>query len=432
MIWVVYNVLFAIGYSLMLPYFIFRMVRRGGYLKGFLERLCVFDAAAAAKIRERPRIWIHAVSVGEIMVALRFIDEFRTQEPSVAFMLTTTTSTGHSIATGRLNASDVIAYFPVDFPFVIRRALDLFRPRALVLVESELWPNLVRLTAARGIPVILVNGRMSERSERGYRIVRVFFEKAINKVKLLCVQTPDDERRMVALGAKSSLVRVTGSAKYDLTNVDSSGLSRVEAALKTLGVTRDNLLIVAGSTWPGEESILVDIFKTLRARIPNLRLAIVPRHAERAAKVAAEIRSSGLSVVRRSEVGPQGTLPGDVILVDTTGELIGFYACATVVFVGKSLTKTGGQNIIEPATFGKPIIVGPHMQNFAGVIRDFLAARAIIQVVDASELEAAFSKLLGDPGLRQEYGERAVALVNAKKGAVRLTVELVRDAMKIG
>ena len=237
---------------------------------------------------------------------------------------------------------------------------------------------------------------------------------------------------MVALGAKSSLVRVTGSAKYDLTNVDSSGLSRVEAALKTLGVTRDNLLIVAGSTWPGEESILVDIFKTLRARIPNLRLAIVPRHAERAAKVAAEIRSSGLSVVRRSEVGPQGTLPGDVILVDTTGELIGFYACATVVFVGKSLTKTGGQNIIEPATFGKPIIVGPHMQNFAGVIRDFLAARAIIQVVDASELEAAFSKLLGDPGLRQEYGERAVALVNAKKGAVRLTVELVRDAMKIG
>ncbi|MEI6219352.1 MAG: glycosyltransferase N-terminal domain-containing protein, partial [bacterium] len=242
MIWVVYNILFAIGYSMMLPYFIFRMVRRGGYLKGFLERLCVFDAAAAARIRERPRIWIHAVSVGEILVALRFIDEFRVQEPGVAFVLTTTTSTGHSIAAARLNASDVIAYFPVDFPFVIRRALDLFRPRALVLVESELWPNLVRLTAGRGIPVILVNGRMSERSERGYKIVRVFFEKAINKVKLLCVQTPDDERRMVALGAKPSLVRVTGSAKYDLTDVDNSGLSRVEAALKTLGVTRDNLL----------------------------------------------------------------------------------------------------------------------------------------------------------------------------------------------
>lgn len=430
MIWIAYNVLFSVGYLLMLPYFIFRMARRGGYLKGFLQRFCVYSDSEKARIMERPRVWVHAVSVGEVQVALRFIEEFRAQEPGAAFLLSTTTSTGHAIAAGKLSATDVLAYFPVDFPVVIRKALALFKPRCLVLIEGELWPNLIRIAAACGVPVCVVNGRLSEKSERRYRMVKVFFKNAINKMTLVCVQTQADERRLLALGARPELVRVMGSAKYDVARADGTEWSAVEAVLRTLGVGRDDLLIVGGSTWPGEEAILADVFKRLRGSITNLRLVVVPRHAERASNAVSEISGRGLCVSLRSSVGKPGHEHGEVIVVDTTGELMGFYSRACVVFVGKSLTAHGGQNIIEPAILGKPIVVGPNMQNFSGIISDFLDADAVIQIADAAGLEAAFRQLLCDSALRQKYGARAAALVLSKKGSLRATVELVRKTLK--
>lgn len=429
MTWFAYNVLFAIGYLLMLPYFVFRMVRRGGYLKGFLQRLCVFSDAERARIGEQPRVWVHAVSVGEIQIALRLIDEFRAQEPGASFLLTTTTSTGHAIASRNLKAVDCLAYFPVDFPFVVKKALALFRPRALILVEGELWPNVIRACARGGIPVFVVNGRMSDKSERGYKVLRVFFQRAINCVKLLCVQTRDDERRFVGLGASPERVRVMGSTKYDIADADPSSAARVAEVLRTMGVSGSDLLLVGGSTWPGEEAILVELYKKFRSTTPNLRLALVPRHAERAAGVAAEIGRHGLTVALRSRAGKPGFVTGDVILVDTTGELMGLYACASVVFVGKSLTEHGGQNFIEPAALGKPVIVGPHTENFPGVTRDFLDADAIMQVADAAGLEQAASRLLADAALRQTYGTRAAQLVKSRKGVLRSTVELVRAEM---
>jgi len=368
--------------------------------------------------------------VGEVQIALRFMDEFRVKEPKAAFLLTTTTSTGHGIAGKRLNADDVLAYFPVDFPVVIKKALTLFKPRALVLIEGELWPNLIRIAAANDIPVFLVNGRVSEKSERRYRMVRVFFKNAINRMTLVCVQTPTDERRLLSLGARPDLVRVTGSAKYDVARADDTGVPAVAAVLNTLGVGRDDLLIVGGSTWPGEEAILADVFKSLRGRIANVRLVIVPRHAERARSAAAEISGRGLCVSFRSDVDKPGHERGDVIVVDTTGELMSFYSRASVVFVGKSLAAHGGQNIIEPAILGKPIVVGPNMQNFPGIMRDFLDADAVVQVDDAAGLKIAIEKLLSDPALRQKYGVRAAAVVQSKKGSLRSTVELVAGAMK--
>ncbi len=413
------------GYLLMLPYFIFRMARRGGYLKGFLQRLCIFSASDRAKIAKARRVWVHAVSVGEIQVALQFMSKLREMDPATSFLLTTTTSTGHSVASKSLHPADCLAYFPVDFPLVVRRALRLFRPRALVLVEGELWPNLVRACAGHGIPVFVVNGRMSAKSERGYGMLRTFFERAINQVTLLCVQTPEDRERLIRLGARPERVRVMGSTKYDIAESDGQVAARVAALLKSMGVTEGAPILVGGSTWPGEEAVMAEILKKLRARHRDLRLVLVPRHAERAAGIAAEIGRCGLSVGLRSMARKPGFVSGDVILVDSTGELMGFYSMASVVFVGKSLTEHGGQNFIEPAALGKPVVVGPNTENFPGVIRDFLAADAIVQVQDAAGLENAVGKLLDDPSLRIAYGTRAAELVRSKRGAMHATVELV-------
>jgi len=431
-IWILYNVLFLIGYMLLLPRFMVRMARRGGYRKDFMQRFGVFSEADIARLRAKPRIWIHAVSVGEMLIALKFMEEYRAGNPGMAFFLTTTTSTGHGIAAKRMNSDDVLAYFPVDLPVFMSRELDLVQPRAVILIESELWPNLIRLAKWRGIPAILVNGRISARSVKGYRIVRVFFEKAINMMSLLCVQTPEDAQRLIELGASESSIKVMGTAKYDVADINNAAASGTERLLKKAGVGPGSLLLVGGSTWPGEETILLGIFKRLRESIPGLRLVLVPRHAERAAKVTAEIRNNGLSEVRWSALAGDGSNPaGDVILVDTTGELMGLYSCATVVFVGKSLTEHGGQNVIEPALFGKPIIVGPNMENFEGVMRDFKDSVAIVQVRDAVELEHTIESFLLDGDRRRAIGQRARSVVKGQRGVVSATAGLVRDLLSI-
>ena len=320
---------------------------------------------------------------------------------------------------------DVLLYFPADFPLIVNRVLDILNPTLILLTESELWPNLVRKAKARGIPIVLVNGRISESSFRGYRRLRVFFARVLRWVDLLLVQSETDRRRLVELGADPAAVRVMGSAKYDVTRLDAAGREGIGQALRACSITPASLIFVGGSTWKGEEGILLDLLKRLRAEFPNLKLILVPRHAERRAEVEAEIRARGLTHVRRSEIGKGGaaeTAAPDVLLVDTTGELKDFYAAADVIFVGKSLASRGGQNVIEPAALGKPVIVGPYMSNFEAVVADFLAADAIVQVPDAAALEAAARALLADRDRCQEMGRRAKAVVEAKKGAVRESV----------
>lgn len=427
MIWILYNALFAVGYTLMLPYFVFRMCRRGGYLEGFVQRFAVFKPGELARINERRRVWIHAVSVGEIKVAFRIMDSMRAARPGIAFFLTTTTSTAHALAVKKLAADDFCAYFPVDVPFVIRRELAIVQPLALLLVEGELWPNLIRIACDGNIPVMLVNGRISESSVRGYRLAGVFFRRVINRLKLLCVQSEADAARLRDLGTDPRLVRMMGSAKYDEAAAGVSAGEAARRALDAAGIQACHRLIVCGSTWPGEERILLDVFRRIRTSCPDARLVLVPRHAERAAAVEKEIRRTGLSYARRRALETAGApRPGvDVLLVDTTGELMGFYSCADVVFVGKSLAGRGGQNIIEPAILGKPVIVGPHMENFPGVIDDFLEAGAIVTVRDAAGLEEAFMELLADRSRREEMGARARLTVEKNRGAIAKTVGAV-------
>ncbi|MBU4199532.1 MAG: 3-deoxy-D-manno-octulosonic acid transferase [Verrucomicrobia bacterium] len=427
MIWLFYNCLFPIVYLLMLPRFLIRMRRRGGYCRGFLQRFGIYEPALLARLQARRRTWIHAVSVGEIFVALQFMEAVRTRRPGAAFVLTTNTSTGHAIAEKQIGPEDLLLYFPIDFPPVMRRILNRLNPLALVLVESELWPNLVRQSKRRGIPVMLLNGRLSDRSYPRYRKIRFLTRRLLALIDLFCVQGEEERRRLIDLGADAARIRVMGSAKYDVAAAAPNGLIPAAALLKRAGFSAQARLLVGGSTWPGEETVLLALHQKLRASQPEARLVLVPRHMERAGAVAAEIEKNGLAFRRWSAMG-YGTAVSqaaeDVLLVDTTGDLKHFYAAADVIFVGKSLTSHGGQNIIEAAVFAKPIIVGPFMENFRAVIADFLTARAVIQIRDPADLEQAVTDLWTHEEKRRGYGERARQVVQEKAGAIRASVDL--------
>lgn len=419
MIWLIYNLLFPVLFLVMLPYFLFRMCRRGGYAQGFMQRLAVYDDGLKARLKERPRVWIHAVSVGETYVALRFMEEWRLSQPDIAFVMSVNTSTAHTLATKVLNKADVLVYFPVDFPFIIRRVLELLKPRMLVLTECEFWPNLIRLSKARGIPVLLINGRMSDRSFKGYHRYRWLFTPLLRLVDHLCVQGPQDEERYLALGSARDRVQATGSAKYDVALKEPGEPAKAAAILASAKITAGELILLGGSTWQGEEEILLNYYVQAKTRCPGLKLVLVPRHAERRDEVVALIERSGLRYVQRSKGGAG---EAEVLLVDTTGELRHLYTAATVIFIGKSLTQHGGQNIIEPAVCGKPVVVGPNMENFADIVREFKTAEALIQVESENRLREVLDQLLADPEKRKMIGDRAAALVAKNRGSIRAMV----------
>ncbi len=428
MIWIIYNLLFPVIFVAMLPYFLFRMCRRGGYARGFMQRLGGYDPVLKARLRERSRIWIHAVSVGETYVALRVMEEWRKTQPGVAFVMTVNTSTAHVLAEKSLSPADVLVYFPVDFPLVIHRVLGLIQPRMLVLTECEFWPNLIRQSKGRGIPVALINGRLSDRSFKGYFRARWLFTPVLQMVDRLFVQGPRDRDRYLALGADPAVVKEAGSAKFDVALKEPGSPETAADILRMAGMSANDLILLGGSTWAGEEDILLDYFVRAKPRYPTLKLVLVPRHAERRDEVVAAIARRGLAFVQRSlgkACGP-GEQP-DVLLVDTTGELRHLYTAAAVIFVGKSLTQHGGQNIIEPAVCGKPVVVGPNMENFADIVRDFISAEAVIQISDGEGLERALDRLIVDPVLRQTYGCKASGLVAKNCGTITMTVKGLVD-----
>ena len=432
MIWWIYNLVFPLAFAVLLPHFILRMLRRGGYGRDFSQRFGRYGAAEAALLAAPGRpIWIQAVSVGELAVAFSFMEELRRRDPAVRFVLTTNTSTGHLLALKKIIPPDVTLYFPMDVPWVMPWVLRRIRPAAVVLVENEMWPNLIRYARKQGIPALMINGRISEHSFRGYRKIRFITRRLLPQIHWFCVQSAVDRERLLALGAPADRVEITGSAKYDIGPTPPTALVRAQAVLAKIGVKPGDPVLLGGSTWAGEEEVLLDIAQAARVAHPDLMLVLVPRHAERREEVLDEIRKRGLSCIQRSqfpdEAAPLTTRP-DVLLVDTTGELRGFYAAADVVFVGKSLTQTGGQNPIEPAKDGKPIVVGPHMENFPVIAQDFLGAGAYAQAQDAADLKAIVLRLLGDTEERARLGRAAANLVVKKAGATKLMADRVLAA----
>jgi 3-deoxy-D-manno-octulosonic-acid transferase len=425
MIRLIYNLLWPIGLLFFLPGYLVKMFRRGGYREKFGQRLGFYGAGVRQRLRKKRSIWLHAVSVGEVAIALKLAHALHELEPDLRVALTITTTTGFAFAQRSAPDWIEVMYSPLDFWPIMRRALAIIRPTRIVLVEAEVWPNLIALAHAREIPIILVNARLSPRSENRFRRFRFFIAPTFRLLDLVCVQEPDDADRWSAIGVSRDRIQIVGSIKYDPEDlsVDSSAAAKV---LRHLNIDGVRPIVFGGSTHRGEEEILGRIFVDLQKSFPNLFLIIAPRHAERAGEIRRALEQLGLRVGLRSRVNDVDC-PIDSLLLDSTGELRNWYAAATVVFMGKSLTAHGGQNPVEPITAGKPIIFGPHMENFVALARALLAHHGAIQVNSETELKSAMQELLHDSMLRQTLVANAAHALDAHRGATTRTARLINE-----
>jgi 3-deoxy-D-manno-octulosonic-acid transferase len=401
-----------------LPGFLLQAIRHGKYRRGLAERL----GGVAPWSGARAPLWLHAVSVGEVMAAAPLARELRARHPEIPLLASTVTETGRGVAEERLPASRFV-FFPLDFGWLVERMLERLRPRLVLLTETELWPNFLRACARREIPVVVVNGRISPRSFPRYRLVRRWFGRVLRDVRLFCMQSEADAERILGLGALADRVRVVGNLKYDLPAL--AQVPDVGGVRHSLDLAPDEPLIVGGSTHRGEEDLLLEAFARLRQVRPDACLLLAPRHPERLEEVERVVRHAGLAVVRRSQLPAQPRGGAPVILLDTMGELALLYAAATAVFIGGSLIPHGGQNILEPAAHARPVLHGPYMGNFAEMRDLFQAAGAAIQVEDGPALERQLELLVRDPARTEQMGKAGQGIVEAHRGATRRTADLV-------
>ena len=420
-----YNVVFPMAVLLMLPSFLVRMIRRGKYRHKFGQRFGIYSPGVREKIAGTGRVWLHAVSVGEVNIALKLIQALRDADPSLVFILSTTTSTGFKLAASRKSPWLEPIYNPLDFLPVVRRVMQTIRPRALILVEAEVWPNVVCEARRLGAKAVLVNARLSPRSEKRFRAARMIAAPLFNQLDALYLQEPEDIARWTSLGVRQDKLHVTGSIKFDDSAAAARPIRNFRPVLDALGVPVDAPVLLGGSTFEGEEEILARVFLELRKSRPDLFLILVPRHHERGDAVARQMERLGLKVARRTQ-SDQRTRP-DVLLVDTTGELVSWYLCATVVFMGKSLCDRGGQNPAEPLAAGVPVVFGPHMRNFASLVQGLLRNQAAMEISDEATLQVAVESLLSSPEKRNAMVRRGVKCLEIHRGATDRTVSLLRE-----
>jgi 3-deoxy-D-manno-octulosonic-acid transferase len=423
-----YNILFTVLFVLSSPYYFWRMWRRGNWQAGFAQRFGCYDAKLKQAITNRHVLWMHAVSVGEVSLCTQIIRLLEQRMPNLKIVVSTTTTTGMGELQKRLPTHISRIYYPVDGRKWVARALATIHPEAVVLVEAEIWPNFVWRVRAMGVPLFLVNARLSERSFRGYKRFGFLFRPLFASLTGVGVQSNEDAVRVRELGCSPEAIHVVGSLKYDAAKLDERLPLDVPSLLRRLGVPPEARLLVGGSTHAGEEALLAEQFLRLRSRFPDLFLVLVPRHFERSKEVGRELKQRGVKFVYRSEIIATTSFePGelDCLLVNTTGELRYFYEQATVIFVGKSLTAQGGQNPIEPGALGKAMVFGPHMQNFAEVSARFLAGNGAVQVQDAAGLEKALAELFGDEAARRQLGSNALRVVRENLGAIERTVNMI-------
>ena len=367
-------------------------------------------------------IWVHAVSVGEVAAAAPLIRAIRTRHEGAHILITTTTPTGSDTVRRQFGNSVAHVYFPYDFPSVIRRFLSFFNPKILILMETELWPNLLAACEKRKLPVFMTNGRLSERSVKRYRLFSAMTREMLASISCIAAQTDADAMRFITLGADSDAVSVTGSLKFD-TQLPPGVYEQAEAIRRKLGANRR--IFMAGSTRDGEEDILVDAFNRIFTRYPDVLMVIAPRHPERFRPVAELLRRGNLRVVERSS----GSLPDDdteVYLVDSMGELPLFYAASDVAFVGGSFVPVGGHNVLEPAGLGVPVIVGPHTFNITAICKLLEEEGALCHVSDADQLASTVCRWFGDSNSRDAAGAAGRRTVEQNRGASDRVMELLK------
>lgn len=425
-----------------LPWLLYQRLRYGKYREGWAEKLW---GRVPHRQGNRPCLWLHAVSVGEVMLLEPLLSRWRQLHPDWDCVISTTTQTGYALARKKFAAvppavlhpsslppppSTSVIYCPLDFTWAVRRAIGRIRPSLLVLTELELWPNLIAAAKQHGAPIAVVNGRLGEKSFRGYQRLQRWLQPVLGNLDLIAVQNQEYAQRFLALGASPHAVEITGSIKYDGARTNRQNQATLDLA-KLAGLQPDDVVFLAGSTQDPEEELALNVFRRLSAEFPQLRLILVPRHPERFDEVAAHLDRSGILYRRRTslDTAQSPPLPASaavrVLLIDAVGELGHWWGTAQIAFVGGSLTRRGGQNMIEPAAYGAAVSFGPNTWNFRDIVSQLLAHQAAMVVQSEHELEQFVRRCLTDASFAAELGSRAQALVLQQQGAADRTIHLL-------
>lgn len=415
---IVYNAIYFLAFLIYIPIYLFK----GKFHRGFFLRLGILPEGLAL---DRP-VWVHAVSVGEVKAVRGLIAELRKAYPEKKFVISTVTPTGNKIAKGLSQKGDFVTYLPLDLSFIVRGVIDKINPSLFIIAETELWPNLVAYLFKKKVPIVVVNGRISDSSFKGYLSIKFLLKPILNKISFFCAQTKRDAERLVCLGAPQNRIGITGNMKFDILTEPKKNYS--DYRLK-LNLDSKAKLLVAGSTHPGEEEIILEAYKDLQIDFPALRLLIAPRHPERAKDIEKIVARNGFNCARISQIASlaAGQFNQQTIFVlDTIGELVSFYALADIVFVGGSLIRKGGHNILEPLAIGKPVLFGPYMFNFQDIAELFLRNQAGILVHNPEELKEKIKHLLNNSGQIATLIQQAKELILENQGATAKNLEYIK------
>jgi len=429
MVYLLYDLILYASAIILVPYYLLRGLRYGKARRGIRERLGIYAQDFRQLLQGRKVFWIHAVSVGETRASIPLLKALRKTYPDAQILLSNVTETGRKIASG-IPEIDHFIFFPFDLRWVVRKSLSIIRPDLIILVETEIWPNFVLEAKARDIPLVLVNGRISDRSFPRYRMAGKLLPPILDTISDYCMQSEQDSRRIRHLGAPSGRVRVTGNLKFDMQppRIDTDELGALRRELR---FPQNARIWVAGSTHDGEERQLTDVYQRLREICPELFLVLVPRHPERCRQVQDDLGKRNISAVLRSSLAElnRNLQPGEIMIVDTLGEMLKLYALSDLVFVGGSLVDIGGHNILEAALLKKPVMYGSHMQNFKEIARLVRAAHAGLQVKNADDLYRQMRILIENPDEAMRIGENGHHLLEQNRGATQRTLEVIDRRM---
>lgn len=429
MVYLLYDLILYLSALFLVPYYLYRGLRYGKTRRGIRERLGIYTQDFRALSRGRKVIWVHAVSVGETRAAIPLLKAMRERYPEALLLLSNVTETGREIAAGVAEVDDYI-FFPFDLRWIARKSLKHIQPDLVVLIETEIWPNFVLEAQRRNIPIVLVNGRISDRSFPRYRMAGTLLLPILDSISDFCMQSERDSRRIRRLGAKSGRVQVTGNLKFDMQSPEiDDDLESLRSALK---LPEHGIVWVAGSTHEGEEKQLVEVYLQLRSANPELFLVLVPRHPERCRQLQDDLFKMHVAGTLRSTLDTlsRALQPGEVLIVDTVGEMLKFYALADLVFVGGSLVNTGGHNILEASLLKKPVLFGSHMQNFKEIARLVHAAHAGLQVKNSEDLLRQMRLLIENPEEARHIGENGFHLLAENRGATQRTLHVIDRWMR--
>lgn len=421
----IYNILLSITSILLSPLILFALLREEKYRMGLSQKLGFLPPHLLLKLSGSRPVWIHAVSVGEVTSTIPLIQEIKKRYPSQKIILSTVTVTGNYTATIRVREVDAVIYFPLDYPFIVKKVIRQIKPKLFIILETELWPNILRELKRNNIPSVVVSGRISNRSYHKYRWGRFFFTKVLDNIHLFCMQTEVDTKRIINIGADKDRVTTVGNLKFDQC-VPTITTEEKENLYNMLSLKEGQTIFIAGSTHKGEENIVLEVFKNLKKTYEDLILILAPRHPERFDEVADLLSHQKLRSIKKTKIKvAQKSNHHDIILLDTIGELSKLYSIGTIIFVGGSLVSTGGHNVLEPVTYKKAVIFGPHMDNFSEISRCLRESGGGLQVNNQEEFLSQTEMLLQNDVDRDKLGEKAFEVIAHNQGAINKSMEVI-------